>query len=224
MFILEKLLDVIAPESCLVCQREGSILCSWCAPDACLPLPSRCVACQAQTTNFATCPKCRPKTQLTRVWVATEYTATAKELVKALKFGYKRSAAEPIAKYMHRACEFVPKETIIMPIPTASLRVRQRGFDHAFLIAKHFARANNHSVNTSLKRLGQSRQVGSTRSDRLQQLKGAFVVTKPQEIRGKSVILIDDVFTTGATLKTASMTLKQAGAKSVSAIVFAQTK
>lgn len=223
MFILDKLLDVIAPESCLVCGNEGLLLCSWCKPDACLPLPSRCFLCQAQTVNFAVCKKCRGKTKLKQVWVATEYKDTAKKLVRALKFGYKRQAAKIIAEHMYQTCNFLPPDVIITPIPTATARVRERGFDHARLIAKHFATLHNRQIHTSLKRLGQSRQVGAKRYERQEQLKRSFLVAHPHELRGKTVILVDDVMTTGATLELAAKQLKQAGVRTVCAVVFAQT-
>lgn len=224
MFILEKLLDIIAPESCLVCTSEDSLLCSWCAPDACLPVPSRCFLCQAQTSNFSVCKKCRSKTKLKQVWVATEYKETAKELVRALKFGYKRTSAKILADYMYQVCNFLPNDVIIMSVPTATARVRERGFDHARLIAKHFATSHHRELHGNLKRIGQSRQVGAKRQIRLKQLEGSFVVTHPHILHGKTVVLVDDVMTTGASLESAAKCLKLAGVRTVHAVVFAQTR
>lgn len=111
-----------------------------------------------------------------------------------------------------------------MPIPTATARVRERGFDHARLIAKYFATSHRRGLYGNLKRLGQSRQVGSKRETRLKQLENSFVVVRSRELRGKTVLLVDDVMTSGATIESAANCLKRAGIHKVYALVFAQTR
>lgn len=224
MFILERLINIIAPNDCLVCGAEGSILCDWCKPDAALVIPSRCYKCQKQIKDFLVCPKCKPRTKLTHVWVVTEYTDIAKKLVQSLKFSYKREAAQIIAEYMSEVLPYLTPETMIVPVPTANVRVRQRGFDHAVLIAKALSQQKAVHNAPILKRTGSSRQVGAKREQRLRQLTNAFWVSNPAMIHKKHIVLVDDVVTTGATLETVAGVLKKAGAASVSAVVFAQAK
>lgn len=73
MFIVERLLSVLAPHQCMVCGDEGSVVCDWCLPDFALPLPSRCYACKVATPDSQVCKKCRRTSKLKHVWVRAEY-------------------------------------------------------------------------------------------------------------------------------------------------------
>lgn len=118
--------------------------------------------------------------------------------------------------------EISKKSYLIVPIPTATQRIRQRSFDHAKLLSRQLARNLKLETANALRRIGQSRQLGSRRSDRLVQTKDNYVVKDPRRIQGRNILLVDDVVTTGATLQAASQALKSAGAKSVDALVFAK--
>ncbi|HSW66010.1 MAG TPA: phosphoribosyltransferase family protein [Bacillota bacterium] len=147
------------------------------------------------------------------------YEGMAKEVVYGLKFGRKRMAARDIALAL--AARFSKIDaTLVSHIPTAPSRVRQRGYDQAALIARALARELGLPYAPLLMRLSNDRQVGRTRIQRRQQMRGAFRVTRP-ELLNQHVLLIDDVLTTGATCEAAAQTLQKAGAKRVSAAVFA---
>jgi ComF family protein len=115
----------------------------------------------------------------------------------------------------------MPPATVVTHVPTATSRVRRRGYDQAELLARQLAQDLKLPYASLLIRDGQSRQVGATRQARLAQLTHAFRIPKhfPQNV---SILLVDDVVTTGATIETAARILRAAGAKSVSAAVFAQ--
>lgn len=113
-------------------------------------------------------------------------------------------------------------DALIVPIPTATIRLRRRGYDHTRLLARQLSRLLGLPYATALARLGQSRQVGTKRTERISQLAGAFYVKNAGLIKGAHILLVDDVVTTGATLEEAARTLKRAGAKTVDAAVFAQ--
>jgi len=116
----------------------------------------------------------------------------------------------------------LPKDTIVVHVPTASNRVRLRGYDHAQLIARRIAKSKNLSYAGILIRHGKSRQVGANRQDRLRQLDDAFEVKENKNDRHTPILLVDDVSTTGGTILSATKVLKDAGYKNVNAIVFAQ--
>ncbi len=153
--------------------------------------------------------------------MCTDYTGAAQQLIYGLKFDRKQAAASIIGHRMQRMLPDVG-DVAVVPVPTAARRVRQRGYDQAVLIGRDLGRRlSGASYCPVLRRRGHARQVGAGRSARLQQLGGALWVARPVAIRGRHVILVDDVVTTGATLEAAALPLRLAGAASVSAIVFA---
>jgi competence protein ComFC len=223
MISVSTLLGILAPYDCLSCGAEGSLLCTWCAVDAISPVPSSCFRCAKITKDFAVCGTCRSSIRLPRVWYSARYEDIAKKLITGLKFEQKRDSARIIAEFMHSKLPFSP-ETLIVPVPTARTRVRQRGFDHTRLIAKFLSNQSGQKMITALIRLGSTRQVGQPRNIRLKQTKGIFRVLKPDQIKGKNILLIDDVITTGSTLSEAASVLRKAGAKKVEAAVFAVSR
>jgi ComF family protein len=222
MFITERLVGSIAPHLCIICGSEGSLLCDWCLPDAMPPVPSRCYRCHSLTDNSSVCKKCRPKSRLGHVWVRTEYDGHAKRLIHDFKFERAQAAAAPVARLMAEPVPYLDRQVIVTHVPTATSRVRRRGYDHARLLAGQLAKNLDLAYAPLLMRLGQTRQVGSKRSSRLAQLQGAFTVRKSGPIQGGHILLVDDIVTTGATLELAARVLKAGGAKSIDAAVFAQ--
>lgn len=149
------------------------------------------------------------------------YEGVAKSLVWRLKFGSARAASGEMAKMIADKYN-LSASTLLVPVPTATSRKRLRGYDQAQLLAREIARIERVPYHNGLRRLGQHKQVGASRRQRLTQLDSAFRVSGKSLLKGAHIVLIDDVVTTGATLEAAAKTLKAAGAKRVEAIVFAQ--
>jgi ComF family protein len=144
-------------------------------------------------------------------------------LVWKLKFGRARAAADEIAAILAERTAFNdPSAVIITHVPTATNRVRQRGYDQAALIAKALASRHGIAYTPLLLRQGKHKQVGASRTARVSQLQQAFSPVRRKHIAGTHVVIVDDVVTTGATLTAAAAALKAAGARKVEAIVFAQ--
>lgn len=222
MPFLERILSVFAPHNCLVCESEGKLVCGWCAQDAFQDIPSRCYRCKRLTSDSAVCLSCRRRTPLKHVWIRTEYGETAKELLRLYKYERARSADAIIAEAMNEVLPYFQPNTLIIPVPTATSRMRKRGYDHAALLARNLACSHSLLCSRAVTHLTQSRQVGASREQRLRQLKTSLMVIKPEMVKNSEILLVDDVVTTGATLETMAAILKEAGAKTINAVVFAQ--
>ena len=222
MLLVENLIGVYAPHICLGCAAEGNrLLCLSCRAAMAL-VPSRCYRCHAVTRDFSVCASCRRYTPMRRVLVLTHYDDLPKELLHHTKYERARSGITEMAELMEPLLRFVPANALFVATPTATSRVRQRGYDQAALLANELRISLGSAKRDVLARVGQSHQVGAGRKERLEHLRGAFRVTRPKDVAGKHIILVDDVLTTGATLETAARVLKKSGAKRVDAIVFSQ--
>ena len=223
MSLVEQLIAIIAPHYCIGCEAEGDVICASCRQNI-QPIPERCYKCRKATPDSLTCPSCRKNSLLRHVWVAGSYDGIPKDLVHMLKFDGVRAAAQDMAAMMAPLPVGLDESEMvyIVHIPTATSRVRQRGYDQAELLAQALAKQLDIQHRSLITRIGQSRQVGAKRADRLSQLQGAFRLRHEALIKGAHIVLVDDVITTGATLETAARALKKAGARQVDAIVFAQ--
>jgi len=168
-----------------------------------------------------TCPACRRQSALYAVRAATGYDGVAKDLVWRLKFDGMVAAAAEMARCLAPLMPAGP-DVLLVPLPTATSRVRQRGYDQAGLLVRELSRLTGLPHATCLRRLGQHHQVGAGRQQRLAQLKDAYRPINAKLIAGKHIILVDDVLTTGASLEAAATTLKTAGARRITGLVFAQ--
>ena len=222
MISFDSLVGVLAPHQCVACGLEGSLLCSLCMESAGSPLPPRCAGCHTLSEGSRTCKSCKIWLVVDSVVVATAYEGVYEELLFALKFDCKRQAAESIADIMCKSELEIKEGTILCPVPTAPLRIRQRGFDHTKLIAKRISEITGLKNSSLIKRHTNTRQFGASRANRLKQMENEFYFDKDCIVENKDILLVDDVLTTGATLSGCARVLKKAGAKSVKAIVFAQ--
>jgi ComF family protein len=221
MSILDALIGIVAPHNCLGCDAEGKVLCANCS-HALVALPERCFRCHKLMIRSLTCTDCQKFSQLAGVRVAAVYEAVAKSLIWKLKLAGVQSAATIMARQMAALISGPTTNVILVPVPTATSRVRQRGYDQAGLLARALSRQTRLPYNDCLTRLGQTHQHGLSRQQRLTQLATAFRVTKGRALQQARIILVDDVTTTGATLEAAANTLRAAGAAHVEAVVFAQ--
>lgn len=119
MSVLERVIAVIAPHSCVVCSAEGSLLCAWCFPDACPPVPERCFRCKKSQSGSKVCISCRKGSGLHHVWVRTDYGALQRQLIHLLKF-FERTAAAAKSIARLRGLSFAP-------LPARTSQVRQVG-------------------------------------------------------------------------------------------------
>lgn len=222
MSIFERLVSLFAPDDCLACGREGALLCHTCMAKL-PPLPGRCFGCHIEITTGVGCAACVARSGLSRLEAATAYRGIVKTMVGRLKFHGNQSAARIMAGCMATALGPVAPGAILVPLPATAAHIRQRGYDQAVLIARQLSRLSGLPMVSVLARSGNRHQLGADRRTRLEQLQFALRVTHPARIKGRSLILIDDVLTTGSSLTAAARALQAAGAARIEALVFAQT-
>jgi ComF family protein len=112
---------------------------------------------------------------------------------------------------------------VVIPVPLARARLRQRGFNQARLLADHVAPALGACLlDDALEREERAAQSTLRAANRLANLDGAFRCPTPPDIRGRRVLLVDDVVTTGATVSACADTLAQAGASRINVLAFAR--
>jgi competence protein ComFC len=229
MSLLEAAIGWLAPPQCVGCGSEGYSICQTCSTSGIVPFGERCWRCSALSPKCRTCQKCRLPGSPSYVWINTDYDGLARQLVSLYKFGHQRAAAEPIARLMVNTLlsfssidEIKARNYLVVPVPTATSRIRERGFGHSELLARKVALKLNADQSNALRRLGQTRQLGSKRQNRLTQLEGSFAIKNRQTVYGRNILLVDDVITTGGTMLETTKELRAAGARQVDALLFAK--
>jgi ComF family protein len=205
--------------------------------------PLRCITCGKEDASF--CSVCREKIPLlgnfdhTGIFSLWEYGHPhVRAALLSLKYKNKRMVAVDIAESFYDtlfeqlteksffSSPLVPETYVIIPIPLSKQRFKKRGYNQSELLARELSQKNPLSfiLETSVlyKIKNTETQVSvKDRGKRLQNIRGSFAVLNPERVRGKTILLIDDVTTTGATLEEARRVLKKAGARIVYGVTVA---
>lgn len=225
--------DLLFPPTCAVCgsdRREGEpVLCGHCRSAfphwtgrACricgTPLPdggARCWACRHGRRAFGFCRS------------AGLYEGRLRQAILLLKYGGRDVLARPLGACLaetFRARPELKSVQLVVPVPLHFLKRHARGFNQAELLARFFAAESGLPLETrALARRRWTRaQAGLGREKRRANMENAFTVPRPDAVRGRRILLIDDVCTTGATLESCARALTQAGALRVHALTLAR--
>jgi ComF family protein len=152
------------------------------------------------------------------------YEGALRKLIHLLKYEQLRPAANVLGAKLAQAIaepSFADTDPVLLiPVPLHRIKQRLRGFNQSELIAhsvaRHLDRARFRVHNGILRRVRPTvSQTGLTRHQRRENVRGAFVVAKPDQLRDRTVVLIDDVYTTGTTLNECARVLRKAGARQV---------
>jgi ComF family protein len=159
------------------------------------------------------------------VLAAVDYCDTARDLALKLKYGRKPGVADVMAALMVRHARRYP-DAILVPIPLHRWRIWQRGFNQSLLIARSVTRLTGQQVLPSpiLRTKRTSPLGGLSRTARSREVRGAFKMDLAHigSIKGRQVLLVDDVYTTGATTNACADVLKRAGAETVHILCWAR--
>lgn len=233
MQVIPKILDFIFPKFCLTCQRFGSYLCLKCRAEI-LQKQLICPNCEQAAIGGATHPLCRKKYGLDGLWSFASYEEPISSLIQTLKYEFAYDLAEFLTdlliEYWARNSawflELISKNNgdgwLIIPVPLHWKRQNFRGFNQSALIGKILSKRLGLDYSDCLKRVRNTKpQVGLEGWQRQKNIKNAFLLAKPLAIQ-PNVLLIDDVWTTGSTMKECCYVLKLAGVQTVWAVTLAR--
>lgn len=160
------------------------------------------------------------------------YESGLRELIHLLKYDGVRPAANVLGRMLAEALAplqplFAKARVLVVPVPLFTRKRHQRGFNQAELIARAALKlepSQRFELKLVLDRTRETQsQIGLSRRQRRENLRGAFAVTAPEAIRGREVLLVDDVFTTGTTVSECARVLLRAGAAKVYVATVART-
>jgi len=227
---------IFFPSFCRLCQRlldkpKERVVCQECYDSIRLPSaaycwrcgrffavvgePYLCLQCQVQLPPFSLHRSC------------ARYEGVMKELILLYKYAKLKVVGQRLANLalgFVREEEFWAGLEVVVPVPLHPKKQRERGFNQSLEIARVVGRARGLEVEDKalIKIRNNPPQASLEAEDRRANVKGAYQVRKTEKIKGKVVLLVDDVFTTGSTIEECSRVLKQAGAQEVRALTLAQ--
>jgi ComF family protein len=238
MSVLHRLLDFIFPTACSYCRSpvEDSVIpffCAACWADFSLIQGQVCPRCgrpfespeALSASPEHECGACRQRPpEYDQALSVGHFEGPLREAIHQFKYRPCLSLGKPLARWMAGNVHLLSAIDFVMPVPLHRKRLRHRGFNQALFLARGMSEA--HGMQLSLDNLVRIRytrpQVELSGAQRIENVAGAFSVNRPGEIGGTSVLLVDDVFTTGATLNECAAVLKGAGASRVTALTLAR--
>lgn len=244
MKVLKSLIDLVYPPRCPLCQ---AFLQDSPASHGGRELPF-CKACFQDFTEIQSplCPLCgkphsdgieqdrvcedclRKRPSFDKARAPYLYDGALMTAIQELKYAHRTYLADSLGALLASFalnCLGDLKECLIMPVPLHPRRLRSRGFNQSLLLAR--ALASTTGADLDFLSLGRTRdtrpQTELTSEERKKNVRKAFAVGKPEAVKGRTIVLVDDVATTGSTLNECAQALKKAGAESVLCLVLART-
>jgi ComF family protein len=216
---------IMSPACFLCCRPAGdSGLCNACLTSLPIARGARCPVCASITVTASQCGRCiQRRPNYDHAIAALEYVSPVDHLVTGLKYSRDLSAARALAFMLARILEREPYPDIVLPMPIAPARLRERGFNQAEEIARYACAGFGLKVSRGVAQRSSSvlPQASLPWRERARNVRGVFRCDT--EVTGKTIAVIDDVLTTGATLDELAAVLKRAGAQSVVGWIVART-
>ena len=236
--LIHGLTQILYPKVCLSCKKKlgaeakDGFICSQCRGKIKKNLPPFCISCGRQLEKrwFAKniCPSCQKKRlHFDRAFSPFVYDGIIKELIHKFKYGGREHLGLPLSELM---TDFIrdyrlPMDCIdcIVPIPLHNTRLREREFNQAQILGRQIALEFKIDIlNEAIVRTRHTKtQTDLEIRERAANVKGSFRVKDPEAVKGKNVLVIDDVLTTGATSSEVAAALKGAGANIVFVLTLA---
>ena len=235
--IIKGLPDLIWPPRCAACAKSlapsdsdplRELFCPVCASSVIWVTSPFCPRCGVPFEGVGEdhlCLDCLVDPPLFRkVGTVFEYGGAVAEALTKLKYASASELARPFANLLAKLSLGLSSPDAVIPVPLHTKRLVKRGFNQSALLGRPVARIQGARFSPGLVRriLDTAPQASCTRKARFENIKGAFAVTNPEKVRGKRILIVDDVITTGATIREVSKVLMRSKAKSVEVIAVAR--
>lgn len=222
----KKLIDFIFPKRCIFCNipiYSGKPYCEQCIS----LIPFAEDVCPVCAKNPCVCS--RKESAFSAVAAVFFYELGAENAIQQLKFHERISYAPPLADYLYHKlaeCDFYSELDCIIPVPMTKKAEYERGYNQSVLLAEELAKKSGIPTYAGVlaKKKDTKKQHDLGQKERQENLQGAFQVVDQKMVAGKTVLLCDDVYTTGATFHECARTLLADGARKVFCIAVATTR
>jgi ComF family protein len=203
---------------CVDCWRSLSFLGDPCCIRCGLPFDysageeAECGRCMADPPAFD------------RLRAAVAYGEVARQVALKLKYSGRPGVAETLGRFMARHLASTAREAVLVPVPLHRWRIWKRGYNQSALIASSLAKASGLAADLDLLKRVKATPIlrGLGRRERALAVRGAFAIRDKAPLAGRTIVLVDDVFTSGATADACARTLKRAGATRVEILCWAR--
>jgi ComF family protein len=225
--IAQNITNLLFPTLCVGCKTHGQLICDQCFLKISFLYSQNCPVCRQPTIAGRTHVSCATPWGLDGLVSLTYFRGPIRPLIHQLKYRgvtiLQTSISQLTQTYQQYEDLHLPP-SIIIPIPLHKKSQNARGFNQAEIIADSLSSTTGYpQINDLLIRVKQTTsQTTLAKKDRQKNMRNAFQLKPGQQVKDASFILVDDVFTTGATLREAAKTLKRHGAKYVYAFTLAQ--
>lgn len=226
MAINKPLLELLFPIPCVHCKKFEDDICQNCLKSISDISAHECPQCGRLSSHFNLCPKCkevlRPIKSL--IHLGDFHSPVLRKSIIGLKYFERKGVARILGKLLAQRIknQDLPFD-IICPVPLYKDKERKRGYNQSFEIALAISKFLNKPLTNALIKTHETKaQATLNKQARLINISGCFAVKSKVDIENKDILLVDDVITTGATLIEAALTLKNSGARRISAATLAR--
>lgn len=218
------LLDILFPKFCVRCNKIGAYICQECKSTIGKVKTQKCPYCYTPAPDSKTHERCTTTHDVDGLYSIFYYTGLARKVMSSAKYGLMYELIkEMLAGIDLSSCAWLQK-SVLQPIPLHTARFKRRGFNQAEVLADLISKKTNVltvNVLTRVKNTLPQAQIRD-RKERLRNIHDAFQLNK--SLQHKNIVLIDDLFTSGATTKEATKVLKENGATNVYVLTLFQGK
>ncbi len=220
------LLDLFCPHICRGCGALGSVFCECCKKYMLERQQNVCPICKQKVEKGE--EKCREcEIPFRRFYVGSYREGALAKMIREYKYQSVRAIEQVLLELLFKA---VPEDLgveaeriVVVPLPTIGKHVRQRGLDHTKILAKKLAKRRGWQCEMVLERAADTVQVGTSAAERAKQAEQAYRVARKIDVE-KTYLLLDDVWTTGASMLAAAKTMQEAGVENLVGVILATGK